>query len=45
MPRTEVQRIVPDASFADVYLTDEERKNVEIVDANNEYVVFYKKKS
>ena len=28
-----------------MYLTEEERKNVEIVDANNEYVVFYKKKS
>ena len=45
MPRTSIPSVSSEASFADVYLTDEERKHVEIVDANNEYVVFYKKKS
>ena len=45
MKGAESHRVPPEAAFADVYLTDEERRNVEIVDANSEYVVFYKKKS
>ena len=45
MQGTESQRVSPETSFADVYLTEEERKHVEIFDVDSEYVVFYKKKS
>ena len=44
MARSEKQRIAPSGSnFGDIYLTPEEREHVEIVDANDNYVVVYRR--